>query len=254
MELTGLRGKIALVTGASRGIGKSIAKVLAKSGVRVICCATNQALLDQTCSEIQKDGGVAVSMRADLGSPSERKGLIEQAISEFDTIDFLINNAGIPWEQATQDLTDEKLRHIFEVNVFAMFSLARDIGKHMITRGSGGKIINMGSFWGQLGVARFFAYAVSKATVEAMTRCLAVEWARYNIQVNTVAPGHIMTDFSRDALDNEKIRKDILRRIPARRAGKPEEVAYLVAFLCSQESNYMTGHIYYIDGGQLIAW
>ena len=87
-----------------------------------------------------------------------------------------------------------------------------------------------------------------------MTRCLAVEWARYNIQVNTVAPGHVMTDISKAALQNEKIRNDILRRIPARRVGDPQEVAYLVAFLCSQESNYITGHIYYIDGGQLISW
>jgi len=254
MELTGLKGKIALVTGASRGIGKSIAKVLAKSGVQVICSATNQALLDQTCSEIKKDGGTAVSMRADLASGSERKELVEKAISQFDTIDLLINNAGIPWEQATQELTDETLRHVFEVNVFAMFSLAREVGSHMIERGRGGKIVNMGSFWGQMGVNRYFAYAVSKASIEAMTRCLAVEWARYNIQVNTVAPGHIKTDFSKAALDSEKIRKEILRRIPARRAGEPDEVAYLVTFLCSQESNYMTGHIYYVDGGQSIAW
>ena len=254
MELTGLKGKIALVTGASRGIGKSIAKVLAKSGVRVICSATNEALLDQTCSEIKKDGGTAVSMRADLASGSERKELVEKAISQFDTIDFLINNAGIPWEQATQELTDETLRHVFEVNVFAMFSLARDVGRHMIERGRGGKIVNMGSFWGQLGVRKQLAYCTSKAAIEAMTRCLAVEWARYNIQVNTIAPGHIITDISKAAMENEKLRKIVLNRIPARRMGDPEEVAYLVAYLCSKEADYLTGHIYYIDGGQFTAW
>ncbi len=87
-----------------------------------------------------------------------------------------------------------------------------------------------------------------------MTRCLAVEWARYNIQVNTVAPGHIMTDISKTAMEDEELSKEILRHIPARRLGDPEEVAYLVAFLCAQESTYLTGHIYYIDGGELIAW
>ncbi len=112
----------------------------------------------------------------------------------------------------------------------------------------------MGSFWGQLGVSKQLAYCVSKAAVEAMTRCLAVEWARYNIQVNTIAPGHIMTDISKAALENENLRNEIQRRIPARRVGNPEEVAYLIAFLCSQESSYLTGHIYYIDGGELICW
>ncbi|MFH1351606.1 MAG: SDR family oxidoreductase [Pseudomonadota bacterium] len=254
MELTGLEGKAALVTGASRGIGKAIAKVLAKSGVRVICSATNQSLLEQVCSEIERDGGVAVPMSADLASAQERSDLVEKAVSQFDGLDFLINNAGINWEQAALDLTDDKLKEIFEINVFAMFSLAREIARHMINRGTGGKIINMGSFWGQAGVGRHFAYVVSKATIEAMTRCLAVEWARYNIQVNTVAPGHIITDFSKAVFENEKIRNGILRRIPARRGGEAEEVAYLVAFLCSQQANYMTGHIYYVDGGQLIAW
>jgi NAD(P)-dependent dehydrogenase (short-subunit alcohol dehydrogenase family) len=253
MKLSGLDGKAALVTGASRGIGKTIAEVLAKSGVRVVCCARNLEQLEQLCSEIETNGGKAVPIRADLSSASDRKQLIEKAVSAFQGIDFLINNAGVHGEKKALDLSDEELKEVMEINFFSMFSIARDIARHMIDRG-GGKIVNMGSFWGQKGVRQHLAYCVSKAAVEPMTRCLAVEWARYNIQVNTVAPGHIMTDISKAAMEDEKIREEVLRHIPARRVGEPEEVAYFVAFLCSQQSNYLTGHIYCIDGGQQIAW
>ena len=253
MKLTGLDGKTALITGASKGIGKSIAGVLADSGVRLICCARNESILSQACSEIEKSGGTTIAVRADVASPADRNHLIERAISEFGGIDFLINNAGVHKEKAAMELSDEELLQTMQINFFSMFSLSRDIARQMIDR-QGGKIINLGSFWGQLGVRRQLPYCISKGAVEAMTRCLAVEWARHNIQVNTVAPGHIMTDMSKTVMENEKIRNEILRRIPARRVGNPEEVAYLAAFLCSRESNYITGHIYYIDGGQLISW
>ncbi len=253
MKLTGLDGKIGLVTGASKGIGKSIAAVLAKSGVRVVCCARNEDALSAACSEIEKNGGTALPGRADVSSPSDRSQLIERTISEFGGIDFLINNAGIHMEKDALELSDEEMLGVMEINFLPMFSLSRDVARQMIDRG-GGKIINIGSYWGQLGVPRQLAYCVSKGAIEAMTRCLAVEWARHDIQVNTLAPGHIMTDISKAAMEDEKLRKIILRRIPARRVGEPEEVGYLVAFLCSQESNYITGHIYYIDGGQLISW
>ena len=253
LKLTGLKDKIAIVTGASRGIGKAIAEVLAGSGVKIICCARNEDHLLQTCSEIEKQGGTAIPVKTDVASAADRKHLIDRSLSTFEGIDFLINNAGIHKEKASLELSDEEIVQVMEVNFLSMFSLSRDVARHMIDRG-GGKIINMGSFWGQLGVRKQLAYCTSKAAIEAMTRCLAVEWARNNIQVNTVAPGHIMTDISKAALENEKYRNEILRRIPVKRVGEPEEVANLVAFLCSQESNYLTGHIYHIDGGQMISW
>jgi len=253
MKLTGLNEKVALVTGASKGIGKSIAEVLCKSGVKVVCCARNESVLLETCSAMEKNGGNVLAVKADVASPADRKNLLERSVSEFGGIDFLINNAGIHIEKDSLKLSDEELFRAMEINFFSMFSLSRDTAKLMIPRG-GGKIINIGSFWGQLGVRNQLPYCVSKGSCEAMTRCLAVEWAKHNIQINTVAPGHIMTDISKEAMENEKLSKLILGRIPARRIGEPEEVAYLVAFMCSQESNYITGHIYYIDGGQLISW
>ena len=252
MNLTGLDGRIALVTGASKGIGKSIAMVLAKSGVRVVCCARNESILRESCSEMEKKGDVVVPVRADVSSPSDRKKLIERTLSEFGRIDFLINNAGIHMEKDALELSDEELLQAMEINFLSMFSLSRDAAKHMIPIG-GGKIVNIGSFWGQLGVRKQLPYCVSKGAIDALTRCLAVEWARHNIQVNTVAPGYIRTDITKEGMENEKLRSQIIRRIPVRRIGEPEEVAYLVAFMCSQESSYLTGHIYYIDGGQLIS-
>ena len=251
MQLTGLEGKTALVTGASRGIGKAIAQVLAKSGVQVVCCARNQETLAKTCSEIKNDGGVAVLVQADVALASDRKLLIEQALSSFDGIDFLINNAGIHIDKEALALEDEELINLMQVNFFSMFSLARDIARQMIPRG-GGRIVNTGSISGQGGGSKQVAYCASKAAVEAMTRSLAVEWARYSINVNTVAPGYISTDMSKPVLSNEPLLKKLQRLIPAQRFGNPEEVAYLVAFLCSQESSYLTGHIYYVDGGVLV--
>jgi len=134
-----------------------------------------------------------------------------------------------------------------------MFEMCKLAAPSMISNNNG-KIVNIGSFWAQLGVKNQLAYCASKLSIEALTRCLAVEWAQYNIQINTVAPGHIMTDISAEALNDEKVRKNIIRHIPANRVGQPEEVAYTVLFLCSQEANYITGHTFYVDGGQLIKW
>ena len=134
MELTGIKGKNALVTGASRGIGKSIAKVLAENGVQVICCARNEELLQVTCSEIQKNGGVAIPVGADVSSDSERKQLIDRAVSSFEGIDFLINNAGVHTEKPALELTDEELLQVMEINFLSMFSFSRELAGQMISR------------------------------------------------------------------------------------------------------------------------
>jgi NAD(P)-dependent dehydrogenase (short-subunit alcohol dehydrogenase family) len=252
MQLTGFEGKNALVTGASRGMGKAIAKVLAKSGAQVVCCAKNQEVLAQTCSEIKKEGGVAIPVKADVAIASDRQRLIEQAIANVKGIDILVNNAGIHIDTPALELTDQEFLDLMQVNFFSMFSLSRDIAKQMIARG-GGRIVNMGSISGQGGGSKQVAYCASKAAIEGMTRSLAIEWAKYNINVNTVAPGIIRTDMSRPGWENEAKMARVQSQIPAKRMGEPEDVANLVAFLCSKESSYITGHIYYVDGGVMIS-
>jgi NAD(P)-dependent dehydrogenase (short-subunit alcohol dehydrogenase family) len=253
MELRGLDGRGAIVTGGSRGIGRAIAETLALCGAKVLCCARNETQLREACKSIQEKGGTVHGIKADVSSASDRRMIINEARGLFGRVDILINNAGIHYEKSALDLSDEEMRFVLETNFLSMFALARDVAREMID-GGGGIIVNMGSFWGQFGIRKQLAYCVSKAAIEALTRCLAVELADHNIRVVTVAPGHILTDISRPALENEKLRERILRKIPARRIGSPEEVAYLVAFLCSEQASYITGHVYYIDGGQSIVW
>jgi len=178
--------------------------------------------------------------------------LIEQAIANVKGIDILVNNAGIHIDTPALELGDQEFLDLMQVNFFAMFSLSRDIAKQMIARG-GGRIVNMGSISGQGGGSKQVAYCASKAAIEGMTRSLAIEWAKYNINVNTVAPGIIRTDMSRPGWENEANLARVQSHIPAKRMGEPEDVANLVAFLCSKESSYITGRLYYVDGGVMIS-
>jgi NAD(P)-dependent dehydrogenase (short-subunit alcohol dehydrogenase family) len=252
MELTGLNGKTAIVTGAGRGIGKAIAELLAASGVRVVCCATNEDVLNKTCKEIEKNGGVALPVKADVTSDTDRKNLIDQAIARFGAIDILINNAGIAFDEETLASDDKRIMHLMRINFFSVYSLSRDAAKHMIKSGYG-KIVNMSSLFGQIGVPGVIAYSSSKAAVASMTRGLAVEWAPYNIQVNAIAPGYIWTDMSRAVMENnQQMQKDILAKIPANRFGTPEDVANTAVFLCSKQADYITGTLSFVDGGAFI--
>jgi NAD(P)-dependent dehydrogenase (short-subunit alcohol dehydrogenase family) len=138
-------------------------------------------------------------------------------------------------------------------NLSAMFRFARAVAPSMMARG-GGRIINVGSMWGKLGVPQFTAYSVTKAGVDAMTRCLAVEWARHGIRVNCLAPGYVRTDFSHEAMADERTRNIILSKIPVRRLGEPEEMGALAVYLASPISEFMTGQTVYLDGGQTASW
>jgi NAD(P)-dependent dehydrogenase (short-subunit alcohol dehydrogenase family) len=252
MELTGLKGKTAIVTGASRGIGKAIAEHLARSGVRVVCSATSEDTLKKTCQEIERNGGVALPVKADVTSDTARKHLINQAISKFGSVDILINNAGIVFTEETVASDDKKIMTLMQTNFFSVYSLSRDIAKHMIKSGHG-KIVNIGSLFGQIGVPMVVAYCSSKGAVASLTRSLAVEWAPHNIQVNAIAPGYIWTDMCKAVMENnEQMQKDTLAKIPANRFGTPEDVASSAVFLCSEQADYITGTLHFVDGGAFI--
>jgi len=167
-------------------------------------------------------------------------------------IDVLVNNAGILLEKKTVELTDADWALTLDTNLTSMFRCARAVAPAMIARGRG-KIINIGSMWGRVGVSRYAAYCVSKAGVEALTRCLAVEWARHGIQVNCLAPGYVSTDFNRQVMTDERLRTFILSKIPLRRIAEPDEVGALAVYLASSASDFMTGQTIHLDGGQTIA-
>ena len=244
-----LAGRVALVTGAGRGIGYGIAQALGGAGATVACAARSLDQVEAAAAAVRASGGSARAFRLDITRAEDITAQLEAITQALGPVDILVNNAGINQQKRSLELTDEEWERILTTNLTSMFRLARAVAPSMIARG-GGKIINVGSRWGRVGVPQFLAYCVSKAGVDALTRCLAVEWARHGIRVNCLAPGYIRTDFSVGEMADEKIRARILSRIPLRRLGEPDEVGSLAVYLASPASDFMTGQIIYLDGGQ----
>ncbi|SRR6266849_1196569 len=248
-----LKGRVALVTGAGRGIGRAIALALGAAGADAACCARSEEQGEGTAAEIRGGGSRARGFRLDVTQSLEIERAVREVEAALGPVDILVNNAGITLEKKTVEVTDEEWELVLRTNLTSMFRLARAVAPGMIHRGLG-KIINIGSMYGPIGVPRYAAYCASKAAVEALTRSLGAEWARHGIQVNCLAPGYMNTDIPRAALADEKKRALFLSKVPARRIGEPEEVGPLAVYLASAASDFMTGQTVYLDGGQTIAW
>jgi NAD(P)-dependent dehydrogenase (short-subunit alcohol dehydrogenase family) len=248
-----LGGRVALVTGAGRGLGRAIAEALGAAGAAVACAARAADAAEATAEAIRGRAGRARGVRLDVTRADEIAAAVDEVLRTLGPADILVNNAGITLEKKTVDVTDDEWERVLATNLTSMFRCARAVAPGMIARGRG-KIINIGSMYGALGVARYAAYCASKAGVAALTRSLAVEWARHGVQVNCVAPGYMNTDIPRAALAEPKTRELFLSKIPAHRIGEPEEIGPLVVYLASPASDYMTGQTLYLDGGQTVAW
>ena len=244
-----LGGRVALVTGAGRGLGRALALALAGAGATVACAARSTDQLEVTVKQIRETGGTAQAFRLDVTRSDEVAAVVLAIERELGPIEILVNNAGKIMEKSTHEMTDQEWESMLATNLTSMFWCARAVAQSMIARGRG-KIINVGSMWGRVGMSRFTAYCVTKAGADALTRCLAVEWARHGIQVNCLAPGYTATDFNQELLTDEKLRRRILSKIPARRIAEPDEVGPLAVYLASEASNFMTGQTLYLDGGQ----
>jgi len=244
-----LAGRVALVTGAGRGIGQAIAQALGGAGATVACAARSLDQVEAAAAAIRQNGGTASAFRLDVARAEDIAAQLEAIAQALGPIDILVNNAGINLQKRSLELTDEEWERVLATNLTSMFRLARAVAPSMIARG-GGRIINIGSMWGRVGMPQFLAYCVSKAGADALTRCLAVEWARHGIRVNCLAPGYIRTDFSVSEMADEKTRALILSRIPLRRLGEPAEVGSLAVYLASPASDFMTGQTIYLDGGE----
>ena len=248
-----LEGRTALVTGASRGIGRSIALALGKAGAAVACVARGLDQVESAAAEIESAGGRARAYRVDVTRGEQIGAAVRHAEAALGPIDILVNNAGITLEKKTVEVSDEDWDAVLATNLTAMFRCVRAVAPGMIARGRG-KVINVGSMYGRLGVPRYAAYCASKAAVDGLTRSLAAEWARHGIQVNCLAPGYMNTDIPRAAMAVPETRERLLSKIPARRLGEPAEAAALAVYLASPASDFMTGQTVYLDGGQTIAW
>ena len=251
-ETLPLAGRVALVTGASRGIGRAVALALGAAGAAVACCARSDQV-EATVAAVSGHGGRARGFWLDVTRRNEIDAVVADIGAALGPIDILVNNAGITLDKRSVEVTDEEWDDVLATNLTSTFTLARAVAPGMMEQRRG-KIINIGSMYGKIGVPRYAAYCASKAAVEALTRSLAVEWARHGIQVNCLAPGYVNTDIPRAAMADEKFRTLFLSRVPARRVGEPEEVATLAVYLASAASDFMTGQTVYLDGGQTIAW
>lgn len=243
-----LKGRIALVTGASRGLGKAMAVALASEGARVALVSRGEAELNQVAAEIQAAGGVAAVFPADVASEEQVLQTESGVRARLGRVSILINNAGLNVRKSVTDLTPEDWRRVIETNVSSAFLLCRSFVPHMKGQGYG-RILNIASVMGSISLPNRTAYSASKAALLGFTRSLALELAEERITVNTISPGLFETELARPVLDNPEIRAQFLANIPLARTGKPEEIGALAVYLCSDDAGYITGSDILIDGG-----
>jgi NAD(P)-dependent dehydrogenase (short-subunit alcohol dehydrogenase family) len=243
--------KVALVTGASRNIGRSIALALARRGYALACFGRDHKALSETARMVLALGAQASIFVGDAKSNASLEDFVQHAVQTHGAVDAVINNAGIVVERRPEEITPEEFAETLQINLVSQFTLARAAYASM--RGRGGVIINIGSLAGAVAFPRTAAYCASKAGIDGLTRALAYDWAGDNIRVLCVAPGYVRSDISREVLADERKRDWILRRIPMHRVAEPDEIAEFVAFLASEAASFCTGETYYVDGGQRMA-
>ena len=242
-----LDGKIALVTGANRGMGAAISLAFARAGADVVVHdivppeATAQRIREETTSR-------AHPIAADLADRTQSDRLVEEALAAMGKVDILVNNAGIIRRAPAAEYPDADWDAVLEINLTAVFRLSRAVGRHMLERGSG-KIVSVASLLSFQGGITVPSYSASKGGVAQITKALANEWAGRGVNVNAIAPGYILTDNTRPLFQNEVRQRQIIERIPAGRWGDPEDVCGAAVFLASAASNYVHGHVLVVDGG-----
>ncbi|HEV7811642.1 MAG TPA: glucose 1-dehydrogenase [Leifsonia sp.] len=244
-----LAGSAALVTGATRGLGRAIALELARAGADVAIGMRNPGDDDDLVAEIERFGVRALPVRMDVLDLPESRAAISQAAADFGHIDILVNNAGGGISEPAIDVSEEDFDAVWALNTRSTFFLSQHAARLMRASG-GGSIVNIASQAGLVALPGEASYCISKAAVVHMTRCLAVEWGEYGIRVNAVAPTFIETDGTSEALSDEAFKADTIERIAAlHRIGVPREVSGAVAFLCSPAASLITGQTLAIDGG-----
>ena len=240
-------GKVAIVTGGTRGIGGAITAMLARSGARVAAgYSRGKESAEKLQSELQSQGATVSVHQGRVDDPADCERVVREVLERYGRIDWLVNNAGITVDKTVRKMTHDDWHNVLNVNLFGAFAMTKAVLEHMITQGSG-RIINISSVIGETGNVGQANYAASKAGLFGLTKSLALEMATKGITVNCVAPGFISTEMV--AAIPEAALAKVVEKIPQRRLGKPEEVARVVKFLLDDESSYITGAVYTVNGG-----
>lgn len=250
-SLFDLTGKVALVTGGSRGIGAQIAMDYAKQGADVVIVSRNIEKCEEVAHEVSLLNRNALPLAGDVTNMDDIHAMFKACFDRFGRLDILVNNAGVNATNPITDVTEEDWDNIFNVNLKALFFCSQQASKMMIPQKSG-KIINISSVGGSRAYRNIAPYSASKAAVIHLTRSMANEWARHNIHVNSIAPGLISTDINKDEVSDPERLDRMLRQIPLRKLGEPKDVSSLAMYLSSGASDYITGQTFFVDGGKTV--
>lgn len=246
-----LSGKTAIVTGGGRGLGRAFAQELLEAGANVTVASRTQADLDAVAAQAEGMAGRALACAMDVTDEDSVQAMVDRTLAEFGRIDILVSNSGVIETIPLVDQTTAGWDRVIDTNLRGTFLVTRAVGRHLVPQRSG-KVITVASHFGLFGVANHAAYSASKAAIIAFTRAMAIEWARYNIQVNAIAPGYFATDLNAELRADEELTAKVTRGIPLRRMGTPGELGPWVRLLAGPASDFMTGEVIVVDGGQSV--
>lgn len=245
-----LANKVAVVTGASRGIGRSIAVTLAQEGAAVACLATTQQNTQAVVDDIRASGGIAEGFGCRVEDATEVKRTFDEINATMGSIDLLINNAGISKPVPLLEMSEQNWDLHMDINAKSVFLCSQAAIRQMKDNGTGGSVINIGSIVGENAIPQTLGYCASKATINHMTRVMAVECAKYKVRVNCVAPGYVRTELIDELVANGKLALDAIeKRTPQRRMGELDEISQAVVYVASDDASFMTGSVLTVDGG-----
>lgn len=249
--LFNLTGKTALITGSTRGLGFAYAVGLAEAGASVILNGTSEARMSAALQTLRDQGVSARGFVFNVADEDEIKRVFSQLDEENVQVDIVINNAGIQFRQPMLELALSDWQRVLDVNLTSAFLVAREAAKRMVARGSGGKIINIGSLTSEAARPTVAPYTAAKGGIKLLTKSMAAEWAAYNIQSNGIGPGYILTDMNEALVENDAFNSWVCNSNPSGRWGKPEELIGTAVYLASSASDYVNGQMIYVDGGWL---
>jgi gluconate 5-dehydrogenase len=251
-SLFDLTGRTALVTGSSQGIGFALARGLAQAGASIVLNGRDKAKLTRAAAELSETGARVGTAAFDVTNGAAALAGVNQIEAEFGAVDILVNNAGILKRAPLLELTEQQWKEVLDTDLTSAFLLARAVAPRMIARGAG-KIINICSLMSEVGRPTTGGYAAAKGGLKMLTRAMATEWAKHNLQINGIGPGYMLTELTKPLADNPEFSRWLLARTPAGRWGLPEELVGAAVFLSSQASDFVNGQIIYVDGGILAA-